>query len=321
MTGGSGLVQRLLAGQQRAAARMITLIEDDDPVVHPLLAELFPHTGRAVVVGVTGPPGAGKSTLVEGMTRGWRQRGRTVGVLAVDPSSPFTGGAILGDRIRMSSLTRDPGVYIRSMASRAHLGGLAEATPAAVRVLDAMGLDVVIIETVGVGQNEVAVADSADCTVLVTMPGAGDGIQAMKAGVLEIGDVFVVNKADRDDALRTQRELNAMLRMQERTPRPAVLLTKADVGEGVDRVVEEIEEFLAARRDTGQLEQRRLRHLQREVLEQIGAQARRQTMTALNTAVIAELSDALQERRMDPATVAARALTQAAIQQAGQATS
>jgi LAO/AO transport system kinase len=320
MTGGSSLVRQLLAGQQRAAARMITLIEDGDPAVDPLLAEIFPRTGRAVVVGVTGPPGAGKSTLVEGMVRSWRQRGRTVGVLAVDPSSPFTGGAVLGDRIRMASLTRDPGVYVRSMASRAHLGGLAEATPAAVRVLDAMGLDVVVIETVGVGQNEVAVAHSADCTVLVTMPGTGDGIQAMKAGLLEIGDVFIVNKADRDGSLRTQRELNAMLRLQERTPRPAVLLTKADVGEGVDHAVEEIEKFLADRRDTGRLEERRLRHLQREVLEQIGAQVRRQTMAALDTAIIAELSDALRERRMDPVTVAARALALAATQQVGKVT-
>ena len=175
---GRGSAERVLAGDQRAAARIITRIEDGDPGVDPVMAELFPHTGAADVIGVTGPPGAGKSTLVGRMVAQWRAAGRSVGVLAVDPSSPFTGGAILADRIRMSELAGDPGVYIRSMASRSQLGGLAEATPAAVRVLDAMGLDVIVVETVGVGQSEVAVADAVDCTLLVTMPGGGDGIQA-----------------------------------------------------------------------------------------------------------------------------------------------
>ena len=301
------LARRVLAGEHRAAARLITLIESDDPAAGPLLAELFPHTGRALVVGVTGPPGAGKSTLTEKLVLCWRQQDRTVAVLAVDPSSPFTGGALLGDRIRMASLSRDPGVYIRSMANRAHLGGLAEAAPAAVRVLDAMGADVVVVETVGVGQSEVDIAGTADCTVLVTMPGGGDGIQAMKSGILEIGDGFVVNKADRDGALRTQRELNAMLRMTERTPRPAVLLTKADVGEGVETLVKHIDEFLAAARESGQLATRRLAHLEREALELIGVQARRQTLQALDPAAIAGFSQALRERRIDPATVATRA--------------
>lgn len=308
MTGIDALVGRVLAGEWRAAARIITLIENGDPAAAAALGALFPHTGRAVVVGITGPPGAGKSTLVDKLVRVWRDRGRTVGVLAIDPSSPFTGGSILGDRIRMSSSIRDPGVYIRSMASRAHLGGLAEATPAAVRVLDALGMDLVVVETVGVGQSEVAVADTADCTVLVTMPGGGDGIQAMKAGVMEIGDVFVVNKADREGALRTQRELNVSLRMQERTPRPVVLLTKADLGEGVPEVVEHVEAFVEARRESGRLEKRRLRHLEREVLELIGAQARRQTVAALDAETVAELNGALRERRLDPAAVAERAL-------------
>jgi LAO/AO transport system kinase len=302
------LASRVMVGEHRAAARLITLIENGDPAAGPLLAELFPHTGRAMVVGVTGPPGAGKSTLTEKLVLSWRQQDRTVAVLAVDPSSPFTGGALLGDRIRMTSLSSDPGVYVRSMASRAHLGGLAEAAPAAVRVLDAMGADVVVVETVGVGQSEVAIAGTADCTVLVTMPGGSDGIQAMKAGILEIGDVFVVNKADRDGALRTQRELNAMLRMTERTPRPAVLLTKADIGEGVEILVKHIDEFLAAARESGRLATRRLAHLEREALELIGVQARRQTMQALDPAAIAGFSQALRERRIDPATVAARAL-------------
>jgi len=177
-------------------------------------------------------------------------------------------------------------------------------------VLDAMGSDVVIVETVGVGQNEVAIADTADCTLLVTMPGAGDGIQAMKAGILEIGDVFVVNKSDREGAGRTQRELNAMLRIQERPLRPSVLLTKADTREGVDGVVDHIENFLTSHRASGLLEQRRLHHLEREVLELIGAQARRRTIAALDEAAIAEFSEALRTRRLDPATVATRALAQ-----------
>jgi LAO/AO transport system kinase len=305
------LARRVLAGEHRAAARLITLIESGDPTAGPLLAELFPHTGRAMVIGVTGPPGAGKSTLTEKLVLRWRQQDRTVAVLAVDPSSPFTGGALLGDRIRMASLSRDPGVYVRSMASRAHLGGLAEAAPAAVRVLDAMGADVVVVETVGVGQSEVAIAGTADCTVLVTMPGGGDGIQAMKAGILEIGDVFVVNKADRDGALRTQRELNTMLRMTERTPRPAVLLTKADTSEGIEILVMHIDEFLAAARESGQLATRRLAHLEREALELIGVQARRQILQALDPAAIAGFSEALRERRIDPATVATLALANA----------
>ena len=302
------LVQRVLAGQQRAAARLITLIENGDPAAAPLLAALFPYTGRALVVGVTGPPGAGKSTLAEKLALAWRPAGRRVAVLAVDPSSPFTGGAILGDRIRMASLSRDPGVYVRSMASRDRLGGIAAATPAAVRVLDAMGADVIVVETVGVGQSEVAIAGTADCTVLVTMPGGGDAIQAMKAGIMEIGDVFVVNKADRDGALRTQRELTVMLRLSDRTPRPAVLLTQADSGDGVELLVKHVDEFLAGQRDSGALAAHRLECLRAEALEAIGAQARRQVMTALGPDVLAGYAEALAARRIDPATVAAQAL-------------
>ena len=211
----------------------------------------------------------------------------------------------------MGAHSRDPGVYVRSMASRAQLGGIALATPAAVRVLDAMGMDVVVVETVGVGQSEVAIADTADCTVLVTMPGGGDGVQAMKAGVLEIGDLFVVNKADRDGALRTQRELNVMLRLAERNPRPVVLLTQADTGAGVEEVVEHIEGFIEAQRQSGDLGGRRRRHLEREALDLIGVQARRKTVQVRGEDALAAYSAALAERQIDPATVAAQALESA----------
>ena len=301
--------RRLRGGDRHTAARLISLIEDGDPATKALLAELFQHTGHAFVIGVTGPPGAGKSTLVERMVLAWRKQSRTVGVLAVDPSSPFTGGAILGDRIRMSALTSDPGVFIRSMASRSHLGGMALATAPAIRVLDAMGMDIVIVETVGVGQSEVAVAGTADCTVLVTMPGTGDAIQAMKAGVMEIGDVFVVNKADHDGAQRTRKELASMLDLQERRPPPQVLLTRADVGDGVPELVEGIDKFGAELARSGALAELRLRHLKREVLELIGHQARSQTIGALDQQAIAEYSTALRERRLDPVTVASRILS------------
>ena len=313
MTSGADVAARVLAGDQRAVARVITLIEDGAPVVDEIMATLFSHTGRADVVGVTGPPGAGKSTLVGRMVAVWRAAGRSVGVLAVDPSSPFTGGAILADRIRMSALAGDPGVYIRSMAGRSQLGGLAEATPAAVRVLDALGTDVIVIETVGVGQSEVAVAGAVDCTVLATMPGGGDGIQAMKAGVMEIGDVFVVNKADREGAVRTRREIEVMLRTQDVGSRPPVLMTTADTGAGVPELVAAVDSFIAGRRASGALERRRQRHLQQEALELIGARARRQALAALDPAMVEELSAALRERTQDPTQVAARALAVAGV--------
>jgi LAO/AO transport system kinase len=298
------IVGRLLQGDQRTAARMISLIEDNDSSVAALMLQIFQHTGKAVVVGVTGPPGAGKSTLVQRMARVWRERDLTVGVLAIDPSSSFTGGAILGDRIRMSSLDCDRGVFIRSMASRSHLGGIAEATPAAIRVLDAMGMDIVIVETVGVGQSEIAIADAADCTVFVTMPGTGDAVQTMKAGVMEIGNVFVVNKADHEGALSTQREIRSMLHLLEQTPAPPVLLARADTGAGVDDLVMEIDKFVSVIASSGELEERRFQHLQHETLDLIGLHARRQSILALAQDSLLGLTAALRERKLDPASVA-----------------
>ena len=308
MSEAGALSERVLRGDVRAIARAISLIEANSALAEAVTAEIFPRTGRAHVIGITGPPGAGKSTLVERMVLEWRARDKTVGVIAVDPSSPFTHGAILGDRIRMAALTRDTGVFIRSMASRAHLGGLAEATPAATRVLDAAGYDVIVVETVGVGQSEVAVADATDCTVLVLMPGGGDAIQAMKAGVLEIGDVFVVNKADRDGAVRTQRELNAMLRLADLPRRPRVVLTQADRGHNVETVVDAVEEWLHETAATGRLEEHRVRGLQREALEHLGRTARRQVLRDLEDDVVEHLAERLRRREIDPASAARQAL-------------
>ena len=236
------LVERARRGEQLAVARLISLVEDGaDAALRQVAAALGPHTGRAHVVGVTGPPGVGKSTTTSAMVGILRAQGRRVGVLAVDPSSPFSGGALLGDRVRMGEHTTDEGVFIRSMATRGHLGGLAWATPQALRVLDAAGCDVVLVETVGVGQSEVEVVALADTTVVLLAPGMGDGVQAAKAGILEIADVFVVNKADRDGAAQTVRDLRQMLSFGEHRAedawRPPVVRTVAARGEGVDDVV------------------------------------------------------------------------------------
>ena len=261
----SDLVSRARDGQARAVARLISYVEDDAPALREVTAALAPYAGRAQIIGITGAPGVGKSTSTSALVSEYRARDLRVGVLAVDPSSPFSGGALLGDRVRMQEHATDPGVFIRSMASRGHLGGLAWATPQAVRVLDAAGFDVVIVETVGVGQSEVEVAGAADTTLVLLAPGMGDGVQAAKAGILEIGDIFVVNKADRDGAEATLRELRHMITLGA-GPRsgqsddrwsPPVLRTVAARGEGIAEVIDAI----AAHHDwlgrTGALHERR----------------------------------------------------------------
>ncbi len=262
------LVERARDGDARAVARLISLVEDASPLLREVMAGLVPYTGTAQVVGVTGSPGVGKSTSTSALVGELRKAGKRVGVLAVDPSSPFSGGALLGDRVRMQDHALDPEVYIRSMASRGHLGGLSWTTPQALRVLDAAGCDVVLVETVGVGQSEVDVAGLADTTLVLLAPGMGDGIQAAKAGILEIGDVYVINKADRDGADQVRRELRSMLALADRPEgswKPPIVKTVASRGEGLDEVVAEIDRHHTWLAESGELEARRTRRARDEI--------------------------------------------------------
>jgi LAO/AO transport system kinase len=262
------LVARLRSGDRRAAARAISIVEDEATGAPELVASLYPHVGRARRVGITGPPGAGKSTLVQAIALELRAREKTVGVVAVDPTSPFTGGALLGDRIRMDRVATDPGVFIRSMASRGSLGGLSRKATEAADVLDAFGRDWILIETVGVGQSEVDIAQAADTTVVVFSPEAGDGVQAMKAGLMEIAEVFCVNKADREGADRLVRDLEGALELlPKRGWVPPVVRTTAQSGSGVKELLEAIEKHRTAMEQTGELGARRARRARTRIRE------------------------------------------------------
>jgi LAO/AO transport system kinase len=307
------LVRRLLAGERRALARVITLVEDADPIGRQALALLYPHTGRAHLIGVTGGSGAGKSTLTSALTRELRKRGRTVGIVAVDPSSPFTRGALLGDRIRMQELARDPEVFVRSMATRGELGGLAPMTAEVAAVLDAAGKDTVIIETVGAGQDEVEVAAAADTTIVVLTPGAGDDVQAMKAGIMEVADVLAVNKADLPGADALLAQLQAMTAMASRgrldTP---IVSTVATKGAGVTELADAVEAHRQRLASSGELERLRLDRARRQVL----ALARHELIERVLRASerdgrLDELVRAVARRELDPAS-AARRLIEAA---------
>ena len=262
----NGLVAGVRAGDTRAVARAISLVEDARPEARALLAALFPHAGGSLVVGVTGPPGAGKSSLVDRLTAHLREQGRTVGIVAVDPTSPFSGGAILGDRIRMQAHATDPGVFIRSMATRGHLGGLAAATDQALLVLSAAGKDVILVETVGVGQDEVEIVGTADVSVVVLVPGLGDEVQALKAGIMEIADVFAVNKADRDGVERVVAEIASMLSLAAADAEPpAVVKTVATRDEGVAELLEAVEAFHRRASESGALAKKRRAQMRRQL--------------------------------------------------------
>ncbi len=308
-----GLVEQARAGRPRAVARLISLVEGASPQLREVMSVLAPLTGNAYVVGLTGSPGVGKSTSTSALVTAYRKAGRRVGVLAVDPSSPFSGGALLGDRVRMSEHASDPGVYIRSMATRGHLGGLAWAAPQAIRVLDAAGCDVILVETVGVGQSEVEIAAQADTSVVLLAPGMGDGIQAAKAGILEIGDVYVVNKADRDGADATARELNHMLGLGEsRAPgdwRPPIVKTVAARGEGIDEVVDALDKHRAWMDEHGILAERRKARAAHEV-ETIAVTALRERMGDLSGGVHLDgLAARVASGEIDPYTAADTLLT------------
>jgi LAO/AO transport system kinase len=265
------ITDKIVAGDVRTVARVIRDIDDGIPEVRGVLKELFPHTGKAYVIGITGSPGVGKSTLVDQMIAHLRQKDKTVGVLAVDPTSPFSGGAILGDRVRMQRHSMDQGVFIRSLATRGHFGGLTQSTRSAIDVLDAMGKDYIIVETVGVGQDEVDVVKSAHTTVITVVPGMGDDIQAIKAGILEVGDIFVINKADREGADKTLSDLRLMLDMDHKKYdqggwRPPILMAQAAFDKGVDKLLDEIENHRAYVESHGDLQKRKRESRVREEL-------------------------------------------------------
>ncbi|MGA6946810.1 MAG: methylmalonyl Co-A mutase-associated GTPase MeaB [Solirubrobacterales bacterium] len=300
------LAERLVAGDKRALARGITLIENDDPAGWELVREVFPRTGRARIVGLTGPPGVGKSTLIGVLTAEMRKDDRQVAVLSIDPSSPFTRGALLGDRIRLSDHFLDSGVFIRSMASRGALGGLSEATLQAALLMDASGKDDVFIETVGVGQAEIDIVDHGDTIVLVLMPGSGDSIQALKAGVMEIPDVIVVNKADHPMTDTMIREIRGVLSLGPATSwRVPIVRTEAAKGEGVVELAEKIAEHREHIEAEGTLEERRARNLRNEVLELAASRMRRRLEAAVaDDSSIRELLDRVVKRELDPASAA-----------------
>jgi len=304
------LVKDLLAGNRRAAARLITLIENDDEEKRSLLKEIYPHTGKAFIIGITGAPGAGKSSLVDRLLQQIRAEGLTAGIIAVDPTSPFSGGAILGDRIRMQDHALDAGVFIRSMGTRGSLGGLSRSTREAIQVLDAFGKDIVIVETVGVGQSEVDIVKTADSTVVILTPAGGDSVQTIKAGIMEIADVFVINKADLPGAERTATEINMMLDMNGEKPwRPPVLPTVSIKGDGVDKLWEALQEHRTFLEDSGKLLDVRRQRVRRELTEQVEYLVKTRIWDEVrDTIELDSLVEKISKRQQDPYSAAGELL-------------
>jgi GTPase len=299
--GASELIHGVLAGDRRSVARAISMVEDGGDELPALSAGIFAQTGRAYTVGLTGSPGVGKSSLAGALVRAARERDETAAVLAIDPTSPYTGGALLGDRVRMQEHATDPGVFIRSMATRGHLGGMALAAPEAIRILDASGKDLVIVETVGVGQAEVEVAGATDTTLVVVAPGWGDAVQAAKAGILEVADVYVVNKSDRDGVNDAVRDLNLMLRTGEHGDwLPPVVRTSTVSGEGMGELWESVAKHRTHLVSTGRLETRRRARLLAEVQNMVGARLRARAAAALESEEGRDLADALAAGETDP---------------------
>jgi LAO/AO transport system kinase len=296
------LVAGVREGDKRALARAISLVENGDPLAFDLVRELYPHTGRAYAVGVTGPPGVGKSSLISALVRHVRAQGRSVGVISVDPSSPFTQGALLGDRIRLADHFLDPEVFIRSMGTRGHLGGLAETTLQAALVLDAAGKDLIFLETVGAGQSEVEVLGIADTVLLALMPGSGDSVQALKAGIMEIPDVIAINKMDHPAAKTMVSEVRSILSLdRERDWRPPIVLTEAMRGENVEALWAKVEEHRAHLEEGGRLDERRRRNLAGEVFAVASARAKRHLELAVaDDPELRRLLDEVQRRELDP---------------------
>jgi LAO/AO transport system kinase len=299
-----GLVEGVRRGDRRALARAITLVESSDPTAYDVVRELYPETGKAYAVGVTGPPGVGKSSLISALVRHVRERDETVGVISVDPSSPFTRGALLGDRIRLADHFLDPEVFIRSMGTRGHLGGLAEATLQAALLLDAAGKDLLFLETVGAGQSEVEIISIADTVLLVLMPGSGDSIQALKAGIMEIPDVIAVNKRDHPAAKTMVNEVRSILALDtDEGWRPPIVLTEAVKGEGIDELWSKIEEHRAYLEENALLVERRARNLAGEVFAVASARAKGHLeRTVGDDPELRRLLDAVQRRELDPLT-------------------